>query len=162
MGDFLLYNADMSRAECSRRELLTALGVGFLGIGCGLIERSNEEQTGKIYSAEVTLQKSKPDKELAAKGGVQNLLYGPGLNLVCNEETYAWEIRYEKPTQGAGFYEARGEGLATRDKSVSLRTYINPSKQNGVYEGNAKLRCMSRQGTLLEEIPLRYRITLVD
>lgn len=96
------------------------------------------------------------------KGG---LLFSPYNTLPsCPEGSTGWDIKYKKPVPGVGFYFSSGslpfrslEGPTTKIKS---RLYINRSKPDGFYSGDADLMCTKNGEAILKAASIRYNISL--
>lgn len=82
----------------------------------------------------VTLSRAKTDVS-------SGLIYGTGPT-ITNKTSGGFQVKYDHPTQGVGFYESSG-GLQPGQK-LTLRTYINPAKPNGTYTGSAVLQYLDK------------------
>jgi hypothetical protein len=93
-------------------------------------------------------------------GYTQGLLYGAGFTLT-NKTSGGFEISYNQPTQGVGFYESSG-GLQNNEVT-KIHTYINPNQPDGVYTGSAVLKYyVPSSQKWLNGPTISYTIKLVD
>lgn len=71
-----------------------------------------------------------------------------------------YEVQYTQPTQGQGFYQSSG-GLYPHE-TAQLQTYINASKPNGLYQGQAIIQYMNDKGQWLNGPTVSYSINLTN
>ena len=86
------------------------------------------------------------------------LIYGTGFK-ITSIDANGWQIKYNEPTSGQGFYESSGGivpgGIAT------IRSYINSSKAVGTYTGSATVM-YSKNNVWYNGPSVVYKITLID
>lgn len=91
---------------------------------------------------------------------VHGLVFGNSISIDCPEEAVAFQIRYEKPTQGQGFYESSG-GLIPGQKREA-KTYVNANNPDGEYTGSVAVECIGQQSRIITSQPVDYKITLTS
>ena len=89
---------------------------------------------------------------------VSSLVYGPGFT-ITSEGASGFQIKYNEPTQGQGFDLSSG-GM-TPNMVVTVRTYINTNKPNGIYSGSAVVQ-YSKNGVWSDGPTVTYTINLTD
>lgn len=120
-----------------------------------LFASANVWSAGK-YPYGIRVNKSKVNEVLRKVNAQNGLIYGRGFTLTSVDAT-AWQIKYNEPTQGQGFYESSG-GIAP-GRSINIRTYINSNKPNGIYNGSAVIKYFSN-GSWKDGPTVSYRIIL--
>ncbi len=86
------------------------------------------------------------------------LAYGSGFT-ITNKGATGFQIKYNEPTQGKGFY--LGSGGLQPNASVNVPTYINTNNPNGTYTGSAIVQY--NNGTTWVNGPtVSYTIQLTD
>jgi len=85
-------------------------------------------------SGSLVIDRSSVNVSLYKDNADGGLIYGQGFTIFSTGAT-GWQIKYNEPTQGQGFYESSG-GISPTGSAV-IRSYINPNKFNGVYTGSA-------------------------
>lgn len=86
------------------------------------------------------------------------LIYNNGFT-ITSQGASSWQIKYNEPTQGQGFYESSG-GIST-GSSINIRAYINSNKPNGTYTGSATVDYY-KNSTWHTGPTVNYSITLTD
>jgi hypothetical protein len=99
--------------------------------------RSNATQwttsSGSAKKLPILVDKISVEETLDRSNAQADIVYGEGFTLISRSAT-GWQIMYNEPTEGQGFYESSGE--ITPGSSINIRSFINTSKPNGVYTGS--------------------------
>ncbi len=107
-------------------------------------------------SGSIVVDKSNVTVSLYKDQAVNSLIFGTGFKIMSTGAT-GWQIKYDQPTSGQGFYESSG-GISSNG-SADVRAYINASKPNGVYSGSAIVQ-YQKNGQWFDGPRVSYTITL--
>ena len=108
--------------------------VGFASVNAIEVTQLSDNPTPQPTPGPISVDKTSVNVTLDRNNAVGGLVYGQGFNITSNAAD-GWQIRYNEPTQGQGFYESSGGTVPGRTSAI--RTYINTNKPNGVYTGSA-------------------------
>lgn len=111
----------------------------------------------KTNPYQITVSKIKVNITLHRTDAQYGLVYGKGFSITSLRAT-GFQIKYNQPTQGQGFYQSSG-GMLT-GSTVNIQTYINTNKPNGVYTGSAIIQYYYN-GVWLNGPTVYYRIKLI-
>lgn len=110
-------------------------------------------------SGGITVDKTRVEVYLSRADAQYGLVYGPGFT-ITSLGAIGWQIHYNEPTQGQGFYDSSG-GIIP-GSSYDVRTYINTNKSNGVYTGSAVVEYWYNDNIFQKGPTVYYTITLTD
>ncbi|QQG40778.1 MAG: hypothetical protein HYV37_00435 [Candidatus Levyibacteriota bacterium] len=111
-----------------------------------------------IPTSGISVDTNSVNVNLARVNAQDGLIYGPGFTITSSGAT-GWQIKYNQPTQGQGFYESSG-GINS-GSSATIRTYINTNKPNGIYTGSAIIQYY-QYSSWHDGPTVQYTITLTD
>lgn len=129
----------------------------------GKLKDKNSENVGckeivSVNSGSIILDKTNLVETLYKEDQKYGLVYGRGFNLTSEGAT-GWQIKYNEPTQGQGFYESSG-GI-TPGNTINIRSYVNASRPNGTYSGSAVVEYY-KDGSWKPGPTVTYFLTLTD
>jgi len=90
--------------------------------------------TAPTYTGTLSVDKTSVTVTLDRNNAVGDLVFG-SVFTISSQGATGWQIYYNDPTSGQGFYDSSG-GI-NPGSSYEVRTYVNTSKPNGTYTGSA-------------------------
>lgn len=115
-------------------------------------------KTVNVEEGTIIVDKTSIVETLDKSDAQYGLVYGEGFNITSTGAT-GWQIHYNEPTQGQGFYDSSG-GI-TPGSSYHVRSYLNASKPVGTYTGSAVVEYY-KNGKWLPGPTVTYTLTLTD
>jgi hypothetical protein len=111
------------------------------------------------YLNYIDVQPLSANETLSRANAVYGLIYGQGITITGKQST-SFQIKYNEPTQGQGFYTSSG-GIGV-GQTVKVQSYVNSNKPNGTYSGSAIVQYYNSKGVWTNGPTVTYSLNLTD